>query len=191
VSSRRVEKVWVVLDGAISCSMLSAEGESITVAALGEGSYFGTAALAGDAFTPLQASAIGRTEVAILDLAALKPLLGANEEGKHLIGTILHRRMLATISLYRDAVSAPLLERIVRRLLNQALAAGRSEAGEPIELHLSQEDLASMVGAARSKVSAELKALEHEGMIRLGYRTVVVVDIAKLLALAGTDIFPL
>jgi hypothetical protein len=48
-----------------------------------------------------------------------------------------------------------------------------------------------MLGASRTKVNAELKALENERLIKVGYRIVTLTNLARLRELAGPDVFAL
>lgn len=45
---------------------------------------------------------------------------------------------------------------------------------QPVEAPLSQEELAAMANLSRTSVSAILRDLEEEGLIKLGYRTVTI-----------------
>lgn len=188
---QRLDRFWIVMKGGLRCTVHATDGSATTVAVFGRGSYFGSGALTDDTREPIEVLAIGPTELAAWDVADLQPLIEGNEEAQRFLRTLIHRRVLAVATLYRDAVAAPLPERIARRLLSQALAAGSSEASAETTLHLSQQDLATMVGASRTSVSEELQQLERNGAVRLGYRTVVVRDLLGLLKLAGTDVFPL
>ena len=188
---QRLARFWVVINGGLRCTVHATNGSATTIAVFGRGSYFGAGALADDTGEPVEVLAIGPTELAAWDVADLQPLIEGNDEAQRFLRTLVYRRILAAATLYRDAVAAPLPERIARRLLSQALAAGSSEPGAETTLHLSQQDLATMVGASRTIVSKELQRLEENGVVRLGYRTVVVRDLPGLLKLAGTDVFPL
>jgi CRP/FNR family cyclic AMP-dependent transcriptional regulator len=188
---QRSDRFWVVMKGGLRCTVHATDGSATTVAVFGKGSYFGAGALTDDTRDPVEVHAISPTELAAWDMADLQPLIEGNEEAQRFLRTLIYRRVLAAATLYRDAVAAPLLERIARRLLSQALAAGCWEPSAATTLHLSQQDLATMVGASRTSVSEELQKLERHAIVRLGYRTVVVRDLLGLLKLAGTDVFPL
>ena len=188
---KRFDRFWVVMNGGVQCTAHATDGSATTIAVFGRGSYFGSGAMADDTRKPVEVLAIGSTELAAWNMADLQPLIEGNEEAQRFLRTLIFRRLLAAATLYRDAIAAPLPERIARRLLSQALAAGCSELGAETTLHVSQQDLATMVGAGRTIVSKELQRLEGNGVVRLGYRTVVVRDLVGLLKLAGTDVFPL
>jgi len=86
--------------------------------------------------------------------------------------------------LLRDNTACALPERLVRRLLVLLPAI---EAAEPL-LPMTQADLARMLGTSRSRVNAELRRLESEGLVRSGYRGVTLLDLPRLRTLAGKDL---
>jgi CRP-like cAMP-binding protein len=71
--------------------------------------------------------------------------------------------------------------RVAGILLELAEDFGRREThGLVIELAISQEELASLVGASRQAVNASLRELEREGAIRRDGRSLVLLDIDAL-----------
>jgi CRP-like cAMP-binding protein len=59
------------------------------------------------------------------------------------------------------------------------------EPGMAVEINMSREDLASLVGAARENVLRALAELKEEGIITTKGRKIVVMDIPKLLKVAN------
>lgn len=187
---RPVRKLWVVLSGALRVTEVNADGDALTTAVLGEGSYYAVGSLVGDGMlVKSEAHALGPTQLAAFELAQLEREFGDDKTvGKHR-RLLLYLRFWALTDLYRDALVVPLPQRVARRLLSQALSAGR---GRDLELRLSQADLAAMLGASRSRVNAELRRLQHNGIVDLRYRRIVVRDLDLLRAAAGAgDVVPL
>lgn len=58
-----------------------------------------------------------------------------------------------------------------------ALGAGRPVVGG-FALRVSQYDLACMVGSSRQYVNLQLRHLQEIGMVRLGYRSIVLLQTA-------------
>lgn len=95
-------------------------------------------------------------------------------------------------SQYRQALTyivstsrLPLKVRLAKRLASLAETRGvKVGSGVRIDLRLSQEALAEMLGVSRQSLNPVLRRLQAEGFIALGYATIVVCDLAKLLALA-------
>lgn len=184
-----VAKLWVVLSGGLRVTQLGEDGSALVIAVLGEGSYFGAGALVKDGeVVKSEAHAVGRTQVAAFAVAQLEREFGNDKLMEQHRMELLYRRLSASIDLARDLLAVPLPQRLARRMLGQALAAGR---GPEIELRVSQSDLATMIGASRSKLSAELHRLQQSGAVRLGYRVIVVCDLALLRAAAGADVMPM
>lgn len=67
-----------------------------------------------------------------------------------------------------------LTARVLGVLRHLALLNGSRAGPSSWTLAVSQEEIASAVGASRQRVNAELRTLERSGRIRLGYRHVVV-----------------
>ena len=77
----------------------------------------------------------------------------------------------------------PLPMRLARRLLAAKHAHDLSATGvpqEPAALRLSQEDTGQMLGVSRQSVNRQLKEWEAQGMLRLDYGRVTLLDRAAL-----------
>jgi CRP/FNR family transcriptional regulator, cyclic AMP receptor protein len=71
--------------------------------------------------------------------------------------------------------------RVAKILLELAEDFGRREAhGLVIDLAISQEELATLVGASRQAVNASLRELEREGVVRRNGRWLVLLDVGAL-----------
>jgi CRP-like cAMP-binding protein len=45
----------------------------------------------------------------------------------------------------------------------------------PVKIQITQQDLANLIGASRQKTWQALKQLEHSGVLRLMYRSILVI----------------
>jgi CRP-like cAMP-binding protein len=73
------------------------------------------------------------------------------------------------------------LNRVARRLVELVDRFGQpAESGIRITLPLTQEELASWVGASREAVSKALRTLRADGYVRTQRRTITVIDIEGL-----------
>ena len=61
------------------------------------------------------------------------------------------------------------------------------ESNHKNQIILTQDQLAEMLGAARTSVQRVLKQLEQDGLIELGYRRIEVIDAPGLTLLAGAS----
>ena len=183
-------EMWIVVDGGLRLSTVTDGGEEFIYAVLGPGSFYGLGNVIGELSAMADARAFGPTELAIIDGAPLIALLDGNPRLWRHVAKLMVRRLSLAMSVIRDFSVAPLEQRITRRLLGQAMGGGADITGSaPVELRVNQSDLGRMLGSSRSRVNAELKRMENEGLLEVGYRNVTLVDLARLRNIAGPEIF--
>lgn len=109
---------------------------------------------------------------------------------------MLHDRVTRRPCLYirmafaawEDSLRLPLVSRLAMHLLLLAQLYGVREPGAvTINLQLSQEDLAHMLGTARQSVGKPLRTWQQAGWIRQEYRKITILDEASLAAAAKTN----
>lgn len=87
------------------------------------------------------------------------------------------QRFLYSLATRLERMQRRLLEITQRDLRGQVATLLLNETEEqPGEIHLPQSTLAELLGATRPSVNQVLKALEKEGLVRLSYRRLEVLD---------------
>lgn len=107
---------------------------------------------------------------------------------------LLMRRLLKTLS-HEFSVLANSLTLFARRSVRERLALqlivvrekykGDFLPGQVVEINMSREDLASLVGTARENVVRMLTEFKEEGILETRGRKIIVRDIKKLVAAAN------
>jgi len=107
---------------------------------------------------------------------------------------ILNRRLLKTLS-HEFAVLVNSITLFAHRPVRERLAIQLVvlrekykvdfQPGMSVEINMSRDDLASLVGAARENVLRALAELKEEGIVATKGRKIVVMDILKLLKVAN------
>lgn len=188
----RRHELWIVLNGHMRMTSVSHRGAEMVYAMLGPGSFYGVGSLVAGVKTMMDMRAAGPTSLIVVRGAPFLALLDARPWLWRHIAAMLHRRLTLAVTVVRDLSLAPLAQRIARRLLAQALGSAPELPDRcAIELRLTQSDLGRMLGASRTKVNLELKRLERDGVLTVGYRTIVLRDCGRLRELAGAEVHPL
>ena len=177
----------VVLDGRLRLRSVTAQGEEFIFTDLGRGGLFGLAEIFERDPSPLEAYAVGAVTLGAFPAPALRALLDARPFLWRTLAALLYDHLVNTMLLARDIGVAPLLQRLARRLLWEALAGDAPTGRAPVKVHVSQSDLARMLGTGRSVVNGALRQLERAGALTLGYRSVNLMDLAALRQMAGPD----
>jgi CRP/FNR family transcriptional regulator len=174
---QRMESVSVCLSGQYKVLLTSIGGQSHFMRLITAGELFGVpSALAGTPFpTDIVCDEPGQT----LEIPRLTLLAMLRKEPDLALGVI---RSLATrVAEMFDVMEADLLPslraRVYKRLQRLALFNGRPDRLGRIELPLTQQDIAQSLNASRPRVQQELKRLEREGLIQLGYRRITLLQI--------------
>jgi CRP-like cAMP-binding protein len=87
-----------------------------------------------------------------------------------------------------DFAAYPADVRLARVLLEIARTCGQpTDEGVTIGIHLSQPELATMIGVAEATVQKAIRDLRTRGVISTGYRRVTITDLDALRAEAESD----
>ena len=155
--------VRYIQKGAIKLSVLSRIGKEAVVAMLAPGDFFGEGALAGQPFRIGTATAVVASSVLVIEKESMVRLL--HEEpafSDRFISYMLTRNMRIEADLV-DQLFNSSEKRLARTLL---LLARYGQANPPRTLpKISQETLAEMIGATRSRVNFFMNKFRKLGFI--------------------------
>jgi CRP/FNR family cyclic AMP-dependent transcriptional regulator len=161
-------EVYLVVDGRIRLSVLSNDGRELSFNNAGPGHVFGEIAALDGGERTASATAITRVEAMALPQRALTELIESNPRFAVSAVRFLCSRLRDT----DQRLEAIALHRIEVRLARLMLSALRLKTptargtGVPLDLGMSQGEMALLIGASRPKVNIALTALERMGAIR-------------------------
>jgi len=149
--------------GTIKLSVLSRIGKEAVVAMLGPGDFFGEGALAGQSVRIGTATAVGPSSVLIIEKEAMARLLREEPAfSDRFISYMLTRNMRIEADLI-DQLFNSSEKRLARTLL---LLARYGQVNPQRKLpQISQETLAEMIGATRSRVNFFMNKFRKLGLI--------------------------
>jgi CRP-like cAMP-binding protein len=139
--------LFVIQEGRIAIASQAGDGRETVIAVLENGGLFGELPLFDDAPRVADARALIETTVVELAYEPVRTLLRARPELLWIIVRLLVERLRATDEALADAVFLDVPARTAKRLLELAGDEDR------FTLPVTQEELASMVGASRERVN--------------------------------------
>ena len=163
VQGQPSDAVMYIQKGSIKISVLSRTGKEAVVAMLGAGDFFGEGALTGQPIRIGTATATSPTTVLIIDKAAMLRLLRDEPTfSERFISYMLARNLRIEADLV-DQLFNSSEKRLARTLL---LLARYGQAHPQRTLpKISQETLAEMIGATRSRVNFFMNKFRKLGLI--------------------------
>lgn len=181
VQGEQGERCFVIVEGAVKISAYHSDGREAVLAVLGPGDVFGELSLFDHAVRSADATAIENTELLSLDTKALTDVIAAHPEVGVTLLQVLGRRLRHTNEALQDIAFFDVPGRVARRIADLAKTHGQNtEDGVLIDLPLSQESLAQMVGATRESVNKALATLRRRGLVSRVGRRYLVADIDRL-----------
>jgi CRP-like cAMP-binding protein len=114
--------------------------------------------------------------------AALERVAESQADIWRAIADFTYANMRSVLRMAADAISLPPRQHIVARLL--AAAAVGDSAEIPV-VRISQDLLGEMIGVTRKTVNHHLSKLERDGLLKLGYGRIELLDLERLRAVAN------
>jgi CRP/FNR family transcriptional regulator len=169
-------RLCIVAEGMVRFGRFQHDGSFKLLAMLGPGAHYGDVALQRKAFTQ-NVYALGRTEIDVLDAAALEGLLHEHPGLALALWRCNTARLNAVLELYDDARTLSVAARLAKVVY---VHIGRGELANGVAC--LQRDLADLLGVSTVAVGKALRELEKAGLVQSGYRRIIVPDKARLKA---------
>ena len=154
-------EMFIVLEGRIAIATQAGDGRESVVAVLERGGLFGDLSLFDAAPRSADGRALIDSVVASLPYAPVRELLQREPALLWVIVGLLAERLRATDEALADAVFLDVPARTAKRLLELAGDQDR------FTIPLTQEELASMIGASRERVNKALALFTRLGWLEI------------------------
>src|SRR5262245_40658196 len=163
------EGLYLVVEGRVRLSVLSAEGRLLSFGHADRGDIFGEIAALDGQMRSADATALTRASLMVLGRSSLKRLMEARPQLAQAAVDLLCRKLRRTSEQIEAIALHSTQVRLARFLLAAIAMKGQSEANfrsVELDLTMSQTELGLLLGASRSKVNEALAALEKLGAAR-------------------------
>ncbi len=174
---RAVEGAWIVRSGSVEISKGSGSSACV-ISILRAGDVIGDIYLLLQVPPPVTARCTEPTECWFIPADRWRELIALYPPIAVAWACNLAGRLSRSRERIVDLVAGTLLQRLARLLLAESRGAG---------LRLPQKTIARMLGAQRTSVNKALKHMERQGVVQLGYGTVLVRDRERLERLATAE----
>ncbi|MGC2182385.1 MAG: Crp/Fnr family transcriptional regulator [Terriglobales bacterium] len=158
------DSVFYIQKGKVKLTVVSKIGKEATIGILGEGSFFGEGALAGQVLRMGSAAAMTDCELLRVDKKAMMDAL----HREHSFSDLFVAYLLARNIRYEEDLVDQLFNSSEKRLARVLLLLahfGKEGIPETVVPKISQETLAAMVGTTRSRVSFFMNRFRTLGFI--------------------------
>jgi len=176
-------EMYHILSGRVRLSFLHSDGRELVFITFEPGDSFGYSTLIDGAPLPHTAEASGDVELETVSAAAFSAIRAHHHELDEALLHLLCVHMRSLSAYVAEAALSDLSNRLARRLLEVA----RVDAESYPAIRLAQSELALLFGVSRQTINKLLKQFEDEGLVRLSYGNVALLDLDGLRRHAVTD----
>ena len=167
-----------IIDGLVKINNSSPEGKSVTFAGVPTGGWFGEGSLLKVETRKYDVMALRDTRVARMPRPTFEWLLEVSLPFNRFLLMQLNERLGQFIGLVENDRTLDIDTRVARCLaamFNSHLYPGLEKVGQ-----ISQEEIGYLSGASRQRANQALQLLEREGLLRLDYGGIRVLDLEGL-----------
>lgn len=176
-----LKKLYLLVQGRVKLSMLSPEGKEKVMTILQEGDIFGEISLFDQDPHPLTAEVLEDSRLLILPWDELETAIMKKPSLAIKIIEALAKKTRLLTSQVRELVFQDAEGRLASLLKRFADDFGvRVKSGTMIELVLTHQEIANLLGTSRVTVTKLLNRFIDQGVIKIYKRKIVIVDEKKL-----------
>ncbi len=154
------QMLYIIKEGKVKICLISPDGQEISLVVFGKGEYFGEFALLDGLPRSANAIALEKVECYTLLRSDFHSVIKKIPRSRFRVMEVLCERLRKTDQKVEDLIVLDVYGRVAKKLLELAETHGlKQEDGSIlINMRLTQQDLAAMVGASRESVN---KVLGH------------------------------
>ena len=177
--------IFYISEGKVKKYKLDNDGKEHIIYVANTGELLGYHAILSEDRYPDSAAAIEQSTIAFIPKEDFLETLQHSE--------VLSKRLLKTLS-HEFAVLANSLSMFAQKSVRERLALQlivlrekykvNFQAGNPVEINMSRDDLASLVGTARENVVRVLSEFKADKILETKGRKIIVLDVKKLIKIA-------
>jgi CRP/FNR family cyclic AMP-dependent transcriptional regulator len=173
--------LYIVLAGKVKIRRRTIDGRETLIAVLGPSDMFGELALFDPGPRTSTVTTLTEVQAVRMDRRALRAWIAAYPDIAQQLLQVLARRLRRTDDTLCDLIFTDVPGRVAKQLLDLAKRFGTStENTLSVDLGLTQEELAQLVGSARETANRVLSDFTERGWIRQEGRTLFILAPEKL-----------
>ncbi|WP_243385268.1 Crp/Fnr family transcriptional regulator [Bacillus kexueae] len=175
-----MKALFLLKEGQVRLYRMNQNGKQFTVDILVDGNIFGETSTLSLTDDQIYAEAMTDSYLCLLSKADFEEFIEKNPKIALKFINILSTRLKEVYSLSEKIALGDVKNRILYLLLKLSEKTGRrKKEWQTIEMRITHQDIANMIGSTRETTSAVMSQLKKEGYIKKGLRLSVNIEKAK------------
>ena len=171
------QSLYYIIKGSVRVMAENDEGSEIILAFLNAGDFFGEAGLFKE-HLDRSAKIVAKNdcEIAEISYSQFRKLVAEDPEILFMLSGQIFDRLIKTSQKVRDLIFLDVSGRIARTLLELSQQPDAMTHPEGMQIKITRQDIAKIVGCSREMAGRVLKELEEDKLINAHGKTIVVHD---------------
>jgi len=175
------EAVYFICSGSVKIFKVDEDGDEQVIHLLKEGEMFPHIGFFDDGPYPASAEAIQEATLLNIRLDDFERIILESPQIAMKLMKIMGRKMMALQQRLQELISDDVYERVVHNLLRLAEESGKQKKGAlVIEMPITHQDFANMVGASRESINRIFNRLKKENLLKSDRQSIAILDIERL-----------
>ncbi|SMC26542.1 CRP/FNR family transcriptional regulator, anaerobic regulatory protein [Clostridium acidisoli DSM 12555] len=168
---------FFVKSGKVKIFKTSFDGRDITLNILEEGSIFAEVTLFNDINYPATAMVLEESQIGMILNKDIEKLILKNTSLALQIIKLLNKRLYKSQSTIKDMAFSDTFVRVTNVLIDLSSSHGIvTNNGIEINMNITRQDIADMVGTTRETVSRIIADLKRDGFIETNSKKIIIID---------------
>lgn len=168
------QQVYLLKEGRVKISRVSEEGREVTIALLEPGEIFGELNVLDDSPRDTMAEALDDSQVCVVNKELFLSMVQKKPEFSFRLTKLIGLRLKRIESRVEDLVFRDVPARLANLLLELSKDYGKAtEYGIQLQIKITHQEIANLIGSIRETVSAVLGDFKREGSIAFEGRIIV------------------
>ena len=181
MEGERGEAVFFIKTGKVKISKLSSDGRELILNIYGSGDVFAEVTLFNDVSYPATAEVIEDVTVWMILNERMEEMVKKNSELALQYIKILNKRLFGAQQKLKHMALNDTYVRTAQALIKLAHEHGNEKNGLiELQMPISRQELANLIGTARETVSRALSQFKKEGSVEIKGKRIIITDMEKL-----------
>jgi len=169
------DTLYYIIEGSVCVQAEDNDGGNIILAYLNAGDFFGEIALFGESHQR-SAWVVARRECEIAEISyeRFRQLIKEDYKILEMLSKQMANRLLKTSQSVKNLMTLDVMGRIAATLLDLAKQPDAMTHPDGMQISMTRQDIAKMVGCSREMAGRVLKDMETDGLISAHGKTIVV-----------------
>jgi CRP/FNR family cyclic AMP-dependent transcriptional regulator len=174
------DSIYLLREGRIKITTLAEGGHEVLHEIIGPGEIFGDTSTLLHIPRTTSAQALEVSLLCEIPRKAFETLLSMYPELSFKLLKSVGMRLKQAEAQLVNVICNDISHRVRQTLIDLMVKESGATPDQPIKIKITQQDLANLIGASRQKTWQILKELEDSGVLRLMYRSILVIAPNKL-----------